>query len=515
MITPKKTVNALKRVKAMADKHDAMIVMASEMSRQDRELLMKTGWLRDIVQGWYLLTRPDIHPGDSASWYANFWDFLRVYLQERFGTDYCLSAEASLELHIGNSVTPKQVVVIVKEGGTVQQLPFDTSLLIYPDLKNLPKQKEIIQGLQVMSLPLALCKVSPTYYRKLSDNIEIALRSIRDPADLTRIIVENEFQSAAERIIGSYLFFGLEKEAGNIKRQLDLVGMQIYPKNPFEKTSPNLIATRFRSPSPYAARIELLWNKFRNPIIKLFPKEIGLPKNPKEYLRQVGELYVYDAYNSLSIEGYQVSEELIMRVQKKSWNPSLHPEDAKERNALAARGYYEAFQAVKQTLKKILKGNSPGECVEDDLSAWYQNLFSPSVQAEIISRETLFGFRRDRVFIRNSRHSPPPFEAVLDSMETFFNCLRKEESAAVRAILGHYIFVFIHPYMDGNGRIARFILNTMLASGGYPWSIVQVKRRNEYINALEAVHTTSDIKPFVCFIIEEMQLSKKLLKSLL
>ena len=69
--------------------------------------------------------------------------------------------------------------------------------------------------------------------------------------------------------------------------------------------------------------------------------------------------------------------------------------------------------------------------------------------------------------------------------------------------------------MDGNGRIARFILNTMLASGGYPWSIVQVKRRNEYINALEAVHTTSDIKPFVCFIIEEMQLSKKLLKSLL
>src|SRR3990167_10111964 len=138
MITPKKTVNALKRVKAMADKHDAMIVMASEMSRQDRELLMKTGWLRDIVQGWYLLKRPDIHPGDSASWYANFWDFLRVYLQERFGTDYCLSAEASLELHIGNSVTQKQVVVIAKESNAVQKLPFDTSLLVYPDKKNLP-----------------------------------------------------------------------------------------------------------------------------------------------------------------------------------------------------------------------------------------------------------------------------------------------------------------------------------------------------------------------------------------
>ncbi|WP_317503891.1 Fic family protein [Idiomarina sp. HP20-50] len=37
--------------------------------------------------------------------------------------------------------------------------------------------------------------------------------------------------------------------------------------------------------------------------------------------------------------------------------------------------------------------------------------------------------------------------------------------------------VYIHPYFDGNGRIGRFIMNLMLASGGYPWTVVPVERR--------------------------------------
>ena len=75
----------------------------------------------------------------------------------------------------------------------------------------------------------------------------------------------------------------------------------------------------------------------------------------------------------------------------------------------------------------------------------------------------------------------------------------------MRAVLGHYIFVFIHPYMDGNGRIGRFLMNAMFASGGYPWTIIRVKNRQKYIDALEAAGSKNDIEPFAKFVAKEVR----------
>ena len=83
-------------------------------------------------------------------------------------------------------------------------------------------------------------------------------------------------------------------------------------------------------------------------------------------------------------------------------------------------------------------------------------------------------------------HTPVPQEAILDSLEALFDLLREEPQACVRAVLGHHLFVFIHPYFDGNGRIGRLLMNTLLASGGYPWTVIQVGRRDVYMKALEA-----------------------------
>ncbi len=66
-------------------------------------------------------------------------------------------------------------------------------------------------------------------------------------------------------------------------------------------------------------------------------------------------------------------------------------------------------------------------------------------------------------------HAPPRYEAVVDPMPAFFSLLKEEEESAVRAVLGHFFLVYIHPYIDGNGRMGRFLMNIMLASGGYPW----------------------------------------------
>jgi Fic family protein len=51
--------------------------------------------------------------------------------------------------------------------------------------------------------------------------------------------------------------------------------------------------------------------------------------------------------------------------------------------------------------------------------------------------------------------------------------------------LGHFIFVYIHPYMDRNGRMGRFLMNTMMAAAGYPWTVIPLSERKTYMAALE------------------------------
>jgi Fic family protein len=91
-------------------------------------------------------------------------------------------------------------------------------------------------------------------------------------------------------------------------------------------------------------------------------------------------------------------------------------------------------------------------------------------------------------------------EAVRDLMPTFFDLLEEESDPAVRVVLGHFMFVYIHPYLDGNGRMGRFLMNVMLAAGGYPWTIVPLERRSDYMAALESASVGEDIKPFAKFL---------------
>lgn len=161
-----------------------------------------------------------------------------------------------------------------------------------------------------------------------------------------------------------------------------------------------------------------------------------------------------------------------------------------------ARGYYQAFQAVKESVGRIIKGENSGMVEEEDHSRWYRQMWMPFVTAGILSPSDLIGYRNSQVYIRGSQHIPLNPNAVLDAMPEFFSLLSSETDARVRAVLGHFMFVFIHPYMDGNGRMGRFILNAMLASGGYPWTVVPVELRNDYMKALEKASVKSDISTF-------------------
>lgn len=243
-----------------------------------------------------------------------------------------------------------------------------------------------------------------------------------------------------------------------------------------------------------------MWQEMRRPIIERFPAAPGLPNNVDQYLKRVEEVYVTDAYHSLSIEGHRVSPELIERVRSGTWNPDDNENDREHRNALAASGYWQAYQAVQRSLGKILHDENPGTVVDNDHRIWHQEMFEPSVTAGILKPADLAGYRNTRVHIRRSMHVPPSHEAARDAMPALFDLLREESESSVRVVLGHFIFVYIHPYVDGNGRMGRFLMNTMLASGGYPWTVIPVEERNVYMAALEEASVGQNIVPFAAFL---------------
>ena len=127
--------------------------------------------------------------------------------------------------------------------------------------------------------------------------------------------------------------------------------------------------------------------------------------------------------------------------------------------------------------------------------------------AGIIPAAALAGYRSDAVYLRTSRYVPPRWEAVRDAMPELFDLLENETHPGVRAVLGHWLFGYIHPYPDGNGRMARFMMNAMLASGGYPWTVIRVEDRDAYLSALDRASVDMDIAPFTTFVAERVRWS--------
>jgi hypothetical protein len=479
------------------------MLRSQDLPRADRELLEREGWLMRIIRGWYLLKQPSIVPGDTTPWYSSFWDFMSLYLTQRFGKNYCISANASIDLHLGSTVIPKQIVVMVKKGSnSIIHLLFNTSIVIYQEKNAFPEQIEFIHQLNVMPLALALQRIPSLFFSQEPMNAEIALRLVNLTA-MSRELLKTRNLAVANRLIGAYYFIGEIQGAKQLSADLQVLGYTVDPVNPFLIKEPLLKSHRIQS--PYAARILILWKKMREDILSVFSKESKKIKTTKAYFTNLEKIYGNDAYNSLSIEGYEVTENLVMQIAKGSWDPHSSVEDKNQVNAMAAKGYRQAFEAVKLSIDRVFDQENSGTVIRGDLHSWYSALFAPSVKAGILKPEQLAGYRTQPVYIRGSLHTPLPVHALTDAMDTFFECVMNEPHGAVRAILGHFIFVFIHPYMDGNGRLGRFIMNTLFASGGFPWTIVKVAHREKYLATLEEASVEQNIKPFAQFILSEMK----------
>lgn len=133
-----------------------------------------------------------------------------------------------------------------------------------------------------------------------------------------------------------------------------------------------------------------------------------------------------------------------------------------------------------------------------------------------IESETAGVYRDVPVFITGSKYSVSNAEQIQDSMTELIewaNGQRDKYHPVEFAALLHKRFAFIHPFKDGNGRLARLLMNAALIQSGYVPAIIPPILRFDYITLLEKAH--KDDKPFIEFIGERVLETEKEIMRLL
>lgn len=107
-------------------------------------------------------------------------------------------------------------------------------------------------------------------------------------------------------------------------------------------------------------------------------------------------------------------------------------------------------------------------------------------------------YRSNKAIITGSKYPlPKPAEipSLMKELISHMDHLRKIHHPVKAAAVAHKEFVFIHPFIDGNGRAARLLMNLILLQEGYQITIIPPIMRREYIESLELAHTND--QPFV------------------
>lgn len=457
-----------------------------------------------------MLSQPDAPTHDTTAWHASFWEFCARYCVHRFGDAWHLSPELSLRLQAEDSSVPRQVIVHAQGGrNNVLHLPFETSLF---DLRAalVPDPADICewQGLRVCTVDAALVQVPPGFFRNCPVEAQSTLAGVRQVGGIVRRLLAGSRSTVAGRLAGAFRHIGRTAFADEIRHAMRHTEHDSFREsNPFAAAAAGgngLPAVAVGGvEAPVVGRLRALWARSRGSVLAALPRPPGLPSGGsarQRYLDSLTAAYGDDAYHSLSIEGYRVTPELIERVRSGTWNPEAVADDRGQRDALAARGYWQAFQAVRASIVEVLDGADASAAFRSVHGRWYFEMFQPFVAAGLYGAGELAGYRNRPVFLTGSRHVPPRVEVVAESMEALFELLGQEREPAVCAVLGHWLFGYIHPFPDGNGRLARFLMNLMLASGGYPWTTIRVDDRQSYMAALEAASVDQDIVPFAEFV---------------
>lgn len=302
----------------------------------------------------------------------------------------------------------------------------------------------------------------------------------------------------------------LARDAGNV-RLADLIGQVVAEEQSVrigrDRTGvgralivPPLIARTETTRQPWLDHLRVAIRRSQEEVAGVL--EEADPSFPsaslEELLRDAREAKAYDAYHSSSIEGYRLGLEEVSLLLGKSGGRETAIEDV--RSKLAIIGYGVAFDNLLDRLGKAGGAVGLDGALALDL---YVDLFTPSVEAGVVKAEDLRGLRTSPVFIRDTLFVPPAHAKVQRMMDVLFQELGDIDvsEGLLRGILVHLWFVWIHPFPDGNGRVARLLMNTALLGGELPWLTIRVEQRTPYFAALRRAQLTDEYREFARFIV--------------
>lgn len=266
-----------------------------------------------------------------------------------------------------------------------------------------------------------------------------------------------------------------------------------------ELVVPPLVARTETTRQPWLDRLRVAIRVSREQVEGVLD-ELDVPspsRRLEDLLSEAREARAYDAYHSSSIEGYRLELEEVSALLGGSGAGEAVIEDV--RSKLAVIGYGIAFD----NLLARVEGGGRGVRLTGDLALdLYVDLFTPSVEAGIVAADDLRGWRTGPVFIRDTLFVPPGHEKVPRMIDLLFDEMEEIEMSRglLRGILVHLWLVWIHPFPDGNGRVARFLMNTALLGGGLPWLTIRVEQRSEYFAAIRGAQLDEDYRPFARFV---------------
>lgn len=251
------------------------------------------------------------------------------------------------------------------------------------------------------------------------------------------------------------------------------------------------------SANPVLQKIDLLQSK----INKLRPLKPDLMATLQEKLR------IEWTYNSNAIEGNTLTfgeTMFFLREGLTSEGKPLKDYLEAKNHAEAIDGLYEIIQGGRDLSESLIKE------LHGVLMKGIEFTYAKTPSGKIVHKPFHAGqykLQPNHVLTLSGKihHYAEPLK-VKDEMEKLLKWYhhKKNIHAVEKAAIFHYQFVGIHPFDDGNGRMARLLMNLILMKNGYPPCIIQNAHRRKYLETLAGVDVSDDYIPFITWIGEEL-----------